>query len=203
MITSCYNLTLDKFISCIVDNNYSVLGKGSKLEQYTAWSEIFNEYSQLVKDDTTMYIFELQKDVYVLKTKLKILETCVDILWKKYSREITIELNKLGFNTVLDWSNKKEYYKQLKLTLSRGNSWKLEINRKEKEIKSILEKNKGEGYTRQYFTKINANLNKYMNFYIDVKKVMVADWCEWLNNYTEQIEAINKRSTTSITYASQ
>lgn len=195
MIKSCKDITLEKFIKCIVDKQYSVLGKGTEINQYAAWIEIYNEYAQLVKDDTTMYLFELNRDITVLQEKIGIVDLCADILWSKYDRAVCVELNKLGFNVHLDWSKKIDYYKQLKLCLSRAKTWVIEISRKQKEVKTLLNKNKGEGYTRQYFNRVNANLGKYMSFYIDAKKVKVDEWCEWLNTYTEQMEAINNHKT--------
>ena len=62
MIESCRKLTMDKFIECLVNKNYSVLGKGTDEQLLTAWEKLWSEYLELDKSDQYELILNSLKE---------------------------------------------------------------------------------------------------------------------------------------------
>ena len=106
---------MDRFIDCLVDNKFSVLGKGKDDALNKAWFDIVNEFTSLRKSNSASDILELQKEIFVLQNKIKIISLCVSVLWETYNRDLANELKTMGFNVKLDWSDKVHYYKELNL----------------------------------------------------------------------------------------
>lgn len=185
---------MDKFIDCLVDKDFSVLGKGSEYELSAAWMDIYNEFSSLRQSAESTQLFELMKEIFSLEQKIKIIEKCVEILWITYSRDIANELKMMGFNIRLDWSDKPVYFKELNSIVSKTKTTVLKLEQKQKELNKLTEKQKGIGYSRKDFISINTNLARFMNFHINNAIITVADWCDMLNKYDAYCEVLNNQN---------
>lgn len=190
---------MDKFIDCLVDNDLSGLGKGSQTELQIAWIEVYNEFASLRQNGQSKEIFELIKHIFSLEQKIKIISYCVDVLWVVYNREVANELKELGFNIKLDWSNKKEYYKELSVVISKSKSLSTKLHQKQKELELLTDKQKGNSWTRKDFISINTNLARFMNFHINNSIVSVADWCDMVNKYEAYCEVVNAEKNNMLT----
>lgn len=197
IINSCYKLTMSKFMDCLFDNDYSVLGTGTDEELKEAWKAIYNEFSDLRKDNTTVTVFTISKEIELLKCKVSIINECLKVLWVKYDAEIAKELLKLGFAHIrLNPSNKPLYYKQLNDVAGSCKTYQVKLLKKEKELLQLIEQYKGKEASRESFIAINTNLSKYMSFYVDENVITVANWCSMVNNlekHIEQIEAAKQK----------
>lgn len=191
IIKSCYKLTMDKFIDCLIDNDFTGLGKGSQTELLLAWVEVFNEFSSLRQNSQSEEIFVLLKNIFSIEEKIKIIGYCVDILWVVYNRDIANELKELGFNVKLDWSNKQSYYKDLNSVITKAKSLNVKLQQHQKELDLLTNKHKGNSWKRKDFTSINTNLAKFMNFHINNSIISVADWCDMVNKYEAYCEVVN------------
>lgn len=188
IISSCYEITMDKFIDCLVDGRIEVLGKGIEIDLQEAWANILSEFSTLRNNKTGDDCLELQKEISVLHKKIELINLCVSVLWEIYNRDLANELKMMGYNIKLDWSDKAGYYKDLNLVISKSKTFAVLAERKQKELNALIEKTKGNSYTRKDFISINTNLSKYMQFHINNKEVSVAEWCDMVNKYEAYIE---------------
>ena len=71
IISSCYELSMDKFIDCLVDGKIEVLGKGVLVDLQEAWANIISEFSTLRNNKTGDDCLELQKEISVLNKKIQ------------------------------------------------------------------------------------------------------------------------------------
>jgi thermostable 8-oxoguanine DNA glycosylase len=190
---------MEKFIECLIDKNFSVLGKGNEIKLQAAWIEIFNEFSSLRQNSQSNEIFELMKSIFSIEQKIKIINSCVEILWHVYNRELANELKDLGFNIKLDWSNKTQYIKELQSVISKGKSLTTKLKQKQAELDKLTEKQKGNSWSRKDFVSINTNLARFMNFHINNSLITVADWCDMVNKYEAYCEAVNAEKNNMLT----
>lgn len=192
IINTCYKLTMTKFLDCLFDNNYSALGEGSEEELQDAWKKVYNEFVNLRQDKTTSELFNISKEMELLRLKLKMINECLKVLWIRHNRDVVLELQKLGFAHLrFDAANKPQYLKQLNDVAEISKRYQVDITKREKEIAALMQKNKGKTVGRESFLLINGNLSKYMNFYVDNTKVVVADWCVMVNQLEKHIEQLN------------
>lgn len=193
IVSSCYELTMDKFIDCLVDNKLYVLGKGTEEELNSAWEDVMHEFSGLRANNSTTEILELQKEIFVLRNKIKIITLCIDVLWETYNRDLANELKTMGFNVKLDWSDKVQYYKELNLIFRKSKTYEVLARRKEKELHVLSNKNKSDKYSRKDFISINTSLSKYMSFHVNNSQITVAEWCDMVNKYEDYLESQQKQ----------
>lgn len=191
ILKSCFDLTMDKFIDCLVDGKLSVLGEGTDVELSNAWQSILFEFSELRQESTINESLELQKEIAVLENKVNIIDLCVSVLWEVYNRDLANELKSLGYILKLDWSNKVEYYGELKKVISKRKTLIVQLDSKKKKLVELVEKAKGKGYKRNDFVKINTNLSQFMKFRVDNKNTTVAEWCDMVSKYESYLEVRN------------
>ena len=184
---------MDRFIDCLLDNKLYVLGKGTEEELNSAWEDVMHEFSGLRANNSTTEILELQKEIFVLRNKIKIITLCIDVLWETYNRDLANELKTMGFNVKLDWSDKVQYYKELNLIFRKSKTYEVLARRKEKELQTLSEKSKSEKYSRKDFVSINTSLSKYMSFHINNSQITVAEWCDMVNKYEDYLESQQKQ----------
>ena len=195
IIRSCHKLLMSQFIDCLVDKNLDVLGHGTEEELKAAWADIYSEFTSLRKSEQSSEMFELMKEVLTLDNKLKIINKCLEVLWVCYNRDIANELQMLGYQVKLDWSDKESYYSGLRSITSKAKTLSAQLKRKEQELQAITEKNKGEGYSRTHFDSINVNLSKFMEFNIREEEITVSKWCMMVNKYEGWLEVKNAEAS--------
>lgn len=193
IVSSCYLLTMDKFIDCLVEDKLQVLGNGTQEQLNKAWGNIVHEFSELRADKSATELLELQKEIFVLQNKIKIISLCVGVLWDTYNRDLANELKTMGFNVKLNWSNKAQYYKELNLVISKSKTFDVLARRKEKELLELIKKSGTDRYQRKDFVSINTSLSKYMSFHVNNNQITVAEWCDMVNKYEEYIEIQQKQ----------
>lgn len=178
-------------MDCLFDSNLGVLGEGTNEELKESWVKIYNEFSALRKDNTAVTVFTVSKDIELLRCKVTIINECLKVLWIRYNSDVAKELLKLGFAHIrFNLSNKAMYYKQLNDIAESCKSYEVKLLKKEKELKQLLEQNKGKEVTRESFVLINTNLSKHMAFYVDERIITVASWCVMVNNLEEHIKQL-------------
>lgn len=186
---------MSQFIDCLVDKNLDVLGHGTNEELQAAWADIYSEFTSLRKSEQSSEMFELMKEVLTLDNKLKIVNKCLEVLWVCYNRDIANELQLLGYQVRLDWSDKESYYNGLRSISSKAKTLSAQLKRKEQELQAITEKNKGEGYSRTHFDSINVNLSKFMEFNVREEEITVSKWCMMVNKYEAWMEVKNAEAS--------
>lgn len=195
IIRSCHKLLMSQFIDCLVDKDLSVLGDGPESELQAAWADIYSEFTSLRQSQESTELFDLMKEVLTLDNKLKIINKCLEVLWVCYNRDIANELQLLGYQVRLDWSDKEAYYSGLKSISSKAKTLSAHLKRKEQELVALTEKNKGEGYSRSHFDAVNVNLSKFMEFNIREEEITVSKWCMMVNKYEAWLEVKNAEAS--------
>jgi len=180
---NCYTLKMSDFLDCLLDNNLQSLNNDLQL-----WDQIINEFSDLRTNGLPNPTLELQKEIAVLDKKVEIIDLCVSVLWEMYNRNLANELQQMGFSIKLDWANKVSYYKELNSVISKAKKYIVLSKSKSKELDTMLKSNVAAKPTRKDFIKININLSKFMGFQISNANIFVAEWCELVNSYDEQIQ---------------
>lgn len=111
---NCSSLTMDRFIRCLIDKEYSALiisGKASDEDLLNAWANILGEYHEL-KGDTIDAIAQLSliRDINKLRTHLVLVEYCISFLADRYSVVIASCLLKLGYVFAPDDQDPAKYF---------------------------------------------------------------------------------------------
>lgn len=169
-----------------LEGNYKKLSKEN-------WNNILEEFNNLQNNKVGAEILEFEKEIAVLRFKISIINTCISSLWDMYSRDLVLELKKYGYNQKLDWANKKEYYKNLRLILSSSKTLSIKLEKTKKEFELFLSKFPSSKNTRLDFIKVTTNLSKFMQHYVDLKKVSVAEWLVMVENYERELNKSNGR----------
>lgn len=137
----CSEFTVDRFISVVVDNDFSVLVKTKgaiKAKQkhlQEAWNKIYTEYSELLQNDEQKVYLVLIKERCSLQSKIYVTQVLVDSLSMKYNIESIESLKRLGFEFPF---TKKSLIKDLNKVLTLIKSDQLHLVSVELQLKPFM-----------------------------------------------------------------
>lgn len=187
---TCYNLKMNVFIDCLVDENYDVVGGPER------WEEIYNEYISLRENKSINYILELIKQITYLNTKVYIIIKCVEFLvgTDEYSREVIMELKQTGVRGRFDFSNKSKYYTELRAAISYSKKYANQAMNLERELDDYQKKYDKKKSTRQEFEEWAVELTRHLSTYVDYENIYVARYCIMMNSYDRFCEVRNAQT---------
>ena len=195
----CYELMMDQFIDCFLNNNFRRLIKTqSKLitEQYllNKWEQIFEEYCNLTATKHYKALFKNRKEHTIVYCKLFTIETCLLTLSKTYSKVCINELKRLGYVYDFDYTNKEAFLNDLEAINKRKEALLMQFKRLEKEYADIVGEQKNNVVDNNYFDKQLIILNKWKGGeFVHLKDISVTEYCSMLNLYVKEMEANNGR----------
>lgn len=197
--SSATKLTMDRFITCMVEGELSSLvisGKPTNEQLSKAWLDIQQEYSDAIGDSEYTYYLNVFKETALLTIKLSSIQILVEILSNFYSEDFCIELNKLLDKKIkLNFDEKEDYYKQLQACLTRSKSLKIRIELKNIELGALQKKfssAKRVEPTREYFQAMFTTLSDHAKYFIDEKSITVFQYCDRIRRINKQYEQNKK-----------
>ena len=199
LINSASELTLDKFIDCIVNRNLKILIKKGEIETNVleqAWDKIYDEYLSILKNRDQSYIYHLQKDILLLEFKMSQINLCVTYLLcetdEKKINEVLKELQKLTFVIgKFDVNDRQSFELDIQRVLSNARKLIVEHEEKIQEFNNLL-KSDDEKLTEASFDALIIKLSKYMQFKIDKKITTVSEFAHMVHDYNYYIQQMNE-----------
>ncbi len=197
IISSASDLTLDKFIVCLCDNDLSVLVINwdyvTEDDIKKAWNNIRNEYISVLKDKQQIYLYELSKEVNLLEFKIQQINLCVKYLSIEPNTEVLNELKKLvpvsgSFNP----SDAQQYIKDLQLVINQSKRLIIQLDEKRKELEELMPKQSGVAISKEYFDKLIVQVSKYMHFQVVKQTTTVTQFANMISDMKMMAEAIKK-----------
>lgn len=116
LLVTCSRLPLDKFITCLIDGDLSVLiisGKPSPEEVAEAWAGIFSEYLDLNQDNEAKYLLNLQSNISLLNHQITETDTAIFLLSVGYRTDLIQIIEDNGYTISVseaDFENNLERY---------------------------------------------------------------------------------------------
>jgi len=198
--TSCDNLPLANFIEIVCTGElkhlYSEPAKyiHKQADLNAIWQVIFNEYNELTNNAQAKHIFNLVRDMYVLQTRISIIDDTIALLASvddvnDYTDAIGI-LHQYGCGHIQITNSDK--IAQLKRCVSICRKFVLELKQKETEY-NALNTDTGAKVTKQDYYANVAVISKYMNGKdIDLHKTTVSLYISYINLMKANNEANGK-----------
>jgi hypothetical protein len=143
---SISELTMDRFLKCLCEQDYTVLGSGSPKELEEAWILILSQYYEL-KEDTINGVEEwrLTRDIQRLQSHLYLVAQCLDFLKKEYSASIADSLKKLGYSFNPEVKEPEAYLNLLLIVANKSKAKYIQLQQLlielDRKVKSLTDKN--------------------------------------------------------------
>jgi len=198
--TSCDNLPLANFIEIVCTGElkhlYSEPAKyiHKQADLASVWQVIFNEYNELTNNAQAKHIFNLVRDMYVLQTRISIIDDAIAFLAsvdqiELYQDTINI-LYQYGCGHIVFTNENK--IAQLKRCVSICKKYLLELKQKETEYNALNTDNGAKVTKQDYYANV-AIISKYMNGKdIDLHKTTVSLYISYINLMKANNEANGK-----------
>lgn len=190
-------LLYDSFIKVLVKHEYHLLvvkGEPTKDEIDSAWKEIMHEYSEVIKTEKSINIFECwRKCVYtfwkmsyiesiIFKFKLKDIQTDKYLYDEKEAEQVML----LGYDLIDPPIDEEKYLHQIEMLDRESKTLIVMLNQYNQEYK-LLAPDEANPVVRTIadYDKELALLSKFMGYQINKRKVTVAEVCAIINAYIE------------------
>jgi hypothetical protein len=188
-------LTLDRFIDCLVDSNLNRLikhGTAKYNDLVAAWESIYSEYCDLSGTIQYKQIIVVAEKIHKLDKKLTYLPYCLLVLEHHRSDICVKYLRDLGFSQKLDWDDPKQYQIDLMAIMSNVRGLQVNLQQAIKEREHLESGYSHRKITRQDFDELIAVLEKYMGFHFTTKELTVSLFAKYKKQYQHEGEEINK-----------
>ena len=206
---SIHDLPLNKFIDCMVDGNLSALiisGFPQPELLAEAWDNILGEYSEAIGSQEHRMIFQLWKEVAVIKIsvdQIRILAARGNdqgedkgILRMAYVKTLADELNNiLGTTCTFNWDDQKTYNDELDKCVNRGKALLMQYNLKSLQFAALQKQAEGDKTAkidRQYFTSILITLSDHVKYRIE-ETIKMSEYCERVKKFSDYCEQIKNK----------
>jgi hypothetical protein len=196
LIDDIENLSLDKFISCICEQKLECLvieGSPPQSELLECWANLYSQYLDASEDSETLYIFQLQKEILLLRQKISEVENCIYFLSIIYHQGLVDIIRRNGFAVKLNPQNQTQYQSDINKIKGRLALLKLNLENKEHELDSYRKGRQAETIDKMYFNKILARLAVYKRVVvIRTKEIMTLEFVYMLKDYLQHIQSHSK-----------
>ncbi len=192
---TCKTLPLYNFIECYCNNdlNYLIIsGTATKVELQDAWEEVYLEYTSLIKNEKSSYLFDLEKRITLLEYHIKYIDHAKMFLHYGYDEEIANEVRGMGYKLNAEFGS-QDYFKQLDLMVSRCKTRIFELGELEEEFKRLLNTVEAKPQNEEDLNITIAMLSKHQGYHINKKETTVLEFCSILNLYLKEIAHRNKQ----------
>jgi hypothetical protein len=192
---TCQEISLDDFISCMVDEDYSSLGYGTKEEIDKAWSMIRIQYAELADDGSYVNTWKLYRDLEFIKLKIAIIQMCVDRMSEVYLPQFGQILAAYGFNYTWEYGT-EQYNKQLEAVVISSKRWVVDREIKQNQWDKLNKDsgNSDKKVTRDYFEDTLLTLSKDAGYHLSPKTVTAYQFARMLVKYRKKQSAANRKN---------
>lgn len=184
--------------NCMMETFRDAMFSISKPEWY---EDVNNEYMSMRENKNSQYVLDLMKEIAQLSSTLFIVGQCLIILEVKYNRELVNELKQLGCTGRFDWSNKDQYYGDLKAAASRSKRMISQRNRLQEELDEFHRKHGAGDITPDYFDEWAVELSKFMGYNVRLDQTTVSVWVKMLNKFDAYQEIMNAEKNNLLKHA--
>lgn len=194
---SCQTLPLSNFIKCLCDGEINALiiaGEVTLAELQSAWMNIFYEYIDLCKNSDMKAVLRLNRRLLVLRNKILEINLMVRFIAVQWNEEYVDTLRSFGYRYKFNPLNKKQFTKDLDLTLSRCKRLETEKEIIELELKAYEDASLGEKPNREYIMSDVRKLTKWLNIRLDPAVITVEEFCGYKNDYHAEIRINNEKN---------
>lgn len=179
---SCKDVSIDEFIQAYCHSNLSVLivvGHPPQDVVLECWNEILFEYANLLKSDSSQYIFDLHKQISELQFDIWYVNEVINVLRVRYEQDLVDELIKMGY----DGDFTQEETLERTISLAKTKVYDLELLIAEyNALHKVIE---GKKQTEEEFESSVAWLSKFQSYYIDTKTTSIYKFTIIFNNYVK------------------
>lgn len=198
---SIHELTLDKFITCLCDSDYTVLilpnATATAQEIVDAWSQIYEQYIDCIQDTEQKHLIKLSREINILTTKLNLINLIIERLNVKHSDEILHALRQLiNVPGKFDANDREQYAKDLKVAISLSKMLYVQLQEKEHELGKIMPTKAGK-IERSHFDALIINVSKYMKFQINRREITVGEFIAMMIDMRNSVNRMQRELKTS------
>ncbi|MFA5768606.1 MAG: hypothetical protein WC871_03605 [Bacteroidales bacterium] len=192
VITSCTELTLDKFIRCLYRDELNVLaisGKPTREDLHAAWMELFTEYLSLVDVPSRRYTERLMADSVSLYTRVTVARWCIRVLYEGYDAQCSAKLAECGIPVIIPPDETDiNYYTALDRAEAKVKPLVVEYNLKYKAYRDHVTGLENKHTTERDFNRSLASLSKFMGFQISTLTTTVYEYAGIISRMNQEAE---------------
>jgi hypothetical protein len=153
----------------------------------SAWDDILQEYSDLIKTEKTTNVFDLYKRLTTTRFKLAYLGWTLSFLKVEYKREYAERISSMGYDLIEDLEDREAYLRQIYMVENDAKFLVVQLNQLSNEYKLL---NPGSGNqeaerTEMDYQKELAILSRFMGRWIQAEEITVFKFCSIVNAYLE------------------
>ncbi len=189
LITDCSKLTLDKFLDCLFDKDYSVLivqGEPSQEELLFAWQRIFAQYNAMVATEENNRHIEKTKEANILVGKISLVAGIIHHLQIIYEKELVDILQELGLKPNIKEDDSFDVrISKLATVESRAKKWVTKLDILTKELEKEQTNEEGIIATRDTFSQGLERYNRYAKTQYLPWTITVSIYCQGIKHMIE------------------
>ena len=191
ILTKCSELTMDKFIKCICDNDLSQLiteGAAEAEQLAQAWTTLFLEYCDLAEAHEARYKIILEGKIFLYTRKNDICQSWITLITYRPSTEITKALQ-MFYDYNLDPADEKQYKKDIAQINSELRAERFDIKVKQAEFDNIKQNSTtSDVVDRKYFTTVFTRINNYCKREAVNMQTTVEMYCAALRDFSASLQ---------------
>jgi hypothetical protein len=191
MITACKDLMLKDFITCVCDNDYTVLGEGTGDEQAEAWRKIRTEYAQLTEDNTSIQLEALTVELIYWETEILVVTAAVEVLRTWRMPGLLQQLRDKGYDFEFSETDVEAYQKDLSRVLVRLKSIQTQQLNRQHEINQLRAEVEGGPVQRLDMLHNIVAFSQFLQHHVDENTTTVEKYVAIRNAYYKKLESLN------------
>lgn len=201
---TCNQLTLDRFIRVLVDGELSALiisGVPEEGALAEAWAGIYYEYLEINKDNESIYIINLERDISLLSDELNRIDDALEFISAPSISMVDPDTLSALQKVLADYGYKidftlsgEKHVRQIKVLKNRYSSRRLELTRKVNEYNDYISEKQNMTIDRSYFNRMLNRMGKHFNCYIEESKITVARFVDMIQQYFSELQAKKQRA---------
>jgi len=177
---NCSELPLLNFIKCLTKDDLNQLlsdkdGWRLKPDLQAVWDDIFMEYTELSQDQQGTHIFELIKEIQVLRNKINLIQECINLLSRVEDVtpfKITIDTLKKLAGVFLPFTN-ETIAQDLVTTANKAKSYVIQYETVLQEYQSIAKVEQAKATEMDYMEEL-AIMREHFQF--DSRKISTMEY---------------------------
>lgn len=193
---TCKTISLAAFIEVYCNSDFSFLiisGVPTKEQLIEAWQEIVFEWSSILKNEESAYLFELKKRIGSLEAEIVYVDFVAPLLktqrkFRQIDAELIEELNKFGYIV----SNPPED-DELDMAVSLCKTKVFEHEEMVEEYNRLNATVTGKKQTEDDFNKTIAQLSQFVHYRIDKKQTTMDEFGGIFNLYLHELDYLTKK----------
>lgn len=188
LYTSCYDVPMSAFISCVVDENYNALvvsGNPTPEQIQAAWDGIYEQYSELSHNTVYSEYVQRLKEHTIVFTQINGLTAGITVLRYGDYPDVIASLRKLGFSVPETPLNPKKYIELIESLSRQLSGLHTRLKMLDKMLKDAVKSQQGKAAKRSDFVRAASVMSKFMGFRVDLNDITVAEYIEYQNQMIE------------------